>query len=290
MKHACLLILLVCLSAAAAADAFGQSADAVKNNLQIIYDTEKAFEKSAAERGVNQAFLEFTAPDANCFFAGQVNCREYWKNRPPSPAALLWNPHIVDVSANGALAYTTGSSVYKPKGRDDAEEYHGQYATVWQRQPDGRYLAVLDIGISHAKPAARKTEWTSAADAGGDANEKRISAADASTRFYETAARQSLSRAYKEFLAADARLLREGKQPIDGKKAVLAEYQNFKSKINFSKRTMFVGAADLAYVSDAYTIADKDGKQTEKGHFLQIWKLRGGRWQIVLDVFLPVNN
>ena len=30
------------------------------------------------------------------------------------------------------------------------------------------------------------------------------------------------------------------------------------------------------------------GKQIEKGNFLQIWKLRGGKWQIVLDAFVPV--
>ena len=46
-----------------------------------------------------------------------VNCREVWKTRPKSIAALYWNPNFVDVSSNGAMAYTTGNSVYNRKAK-----------------------------------------------------------------------------------------------------------------------------------------------------------------------------
>jgi ketosteroid isomerase-like protein len=257
-------------------------------DLQKLYDTEKAFERAAAEKGVNRAFLEFAAPDGICFDPNPVNCREYWRARPASPAALLWNPNFVDVSSNGAMGYTTGNSIYRPRGKDDPNAYYGQYVTVWQRQPSGNYLAVLDLGVSHEKPAAIETEWKSPADSGKELNEKKFSAADASTAFFETATNQGLSRAYKTFLAEDARLLREGKQPVLGRQNALAQFKNDKTRIFFAKRSVFVGAADMAYVSNTYTAADKTGKQVEKGNFLQIWKLRGGKWQIVLDAFLPI--
>ena len=159
--------------------------------------------------------------------------------------------------------------------------------TVWQRQPNGNYLAVIDLGISHDKPATIETKWTSPSDTGKELNEKKFSAADSSTAFFEMSAKQGLSKAYKTYLATDARLLREGKQPILGKQNALNEFKKDKSKVNFAKRSMFVNAADMAYMNNTYTVTDKDGKQTETGNFLQIWKLRGNKWQIVFDMFLP---
>jgi ketosteroid isomerase-like protein len=258
-----------------------------QNNLQKIYDTEKAFEKAAAEKGLNQSFIEYAAPDGTCFFPGYpVNCREYFKTQPPSPAALFWNPTFIDVSSNGAMAYSTGNSIYKPQGKDDKNAFYGEYATVWQKQPDGNYRAVLDLGISHDQ-ANNETKWISPPDTGKELNEKKFSAADASTAFFEMTTKQGLGKAYKSFLAEDARILREGKMPIIGKQNALGEYKNFKSSVNFAKRSIFVGAADMAYISNSYTITDKLGKQLEKGNFLQVWKLRGNKWQIVFDIFVP---
>jgi ketosteroid isomerase-like protein len=258
-----------------------------QNNMQKIYDTEKAFEKSAAENGINQAFLEFSAPDGTCFAPGYpVNCRDYFKSRPVSTAALFWNPTFIDISSNGAMAYSTGNSVFKPKGKDDSAAFYGEYATVWQRQPDGNYKAVVDLGISHEQPNT-ETKWTSPADSGKEMNENKYSAADTSTRFFEMSAKESLGTAYKNYLAEDVRMLRDGKMPIVGKRAALDEYKNSKLKVNFAKRSVFVGAADMAYITNFYNVSDKNGQVIEKGNFLQVWKLRGGKWQIVFDAFVP---
>ncbi len=278
------IILFLSLILFALTNVFAQGA----SNLQKIYDTEKAFEKAAAEKGINQAFLEFSAPDGICFFSGYpANCIEYFKAAKPSTAALLWNPTFIDVSSNGALGYSTGNSIYKPKGKTDTNAYYGEYASVWMRQPDGNYKAVVDLGISHAEPN-RETKWTSPADSGKELNEKKFSAADSSTIFFQTAEKQGLGKAYKTYFADDVRILREGKMPIIGKQNALAAYKNDKSLVSFGKRSVFVGAADMSYNTNSYTLIDKSGKVIEKGNFLQVWKLRGNIWQIVFDIFLPV--
>jgi hypothetical protein len=94
-------------------------------------------------------------------------------------------------------------------------------------------------------------------------------------------------KAYKNFFADDVRILRDGKMPLIGKQAALGEIKNNKGATNFAKRSVFVGAADMAYISNTYTVLDKSGKQIEKGSFLQVWKLRNNKWQIVFDVFVP---
>lgn len=261
-----------------------------QNDLQKIYETEKAFERAAAERGINQSFIEFSAPDGICFMPGYpVNCRKYFKASKASTAALFWNPNFVDVSSNGAIGYTTGNSIYRPQGKDDPNAYYGEYMTVWQRQPDGKYLAVVDLGISHEKPSAIETKWSAPASSGKELNEQKSSAADVAAGFFEMAQTQGLHKAYKTFLADDARLFRAGKFPLIGKKAALAEVKKEKSTISFTKRSVFSGAADLAYTTNSYTLTDKNGREAEKGNFVQIWKLRNGRWQIVLDMFVPVQ-
>ncbi len=266
-----------------AANVYGQKSV----DLQKIYDSEKAFERVAAEKGLNQSFVEFSAPDGICFFPGfPVNCREYFRAQPASSAAIFWNPTFVDVSSNGALGYTTGNSVFRPKGKDDADAFYGQYLCIWQRQPDGSYKAVLDTGISHAKPERLETDWKSPADAGKELNAQKSSAADNVNSFFETATRGGLSRAYKIHAAEDVRALRENQFPITGKKNLIEAAKKVEARIAFAKRSVFFGAADMAYITNSYTLTKKDGT-IEKGNFVQVWKLRGGKWLLVMDVFVP---
>lgn len=261
-----------------------------QKEAQQIYETERAFERASAEKGVNQAFIEFSAPDGVCFFTGApANCREFWKNAPASPAFLTWNPTLIDVSSNGLFAVSIGNSIYRPKGKDDANAIHGEYLTVWQRQPDNSYKAVLDIGISHEKPAKIETEWKPVGGVGASQNEAGGYAGDTAAAFFEIVTKQGAQKAYKTYAAEDIRVLREGKLPFNGKAAWLGELKKDKSKVTISKRTSFFGAADFAYTTNGYSLVKPD-KTTEKGNFVQVWKLRGGRWQIAYDVFLPSNN
>lgn len=252
-----------------------------------IYDTERAFEKMAAEEGINAAFVEYLSPVGVMFMPDAVNGRETWRSRPPSPAALTWNSIWIDVSSNGVMAYSIGNSRYKPKGKDDTTVYYGHYISVWLKQPDGRFLAAFDTGINHDKPASEPSEWRSPADSGKGANPDKISAADSAVGFYQTAAESGAMKAYKSFLAEDAIVMRDGKLPAFGKKEamLLLETEN---RIALAKRKSFTEAVDLAYVHSPYTITDKKGAEVERGNFVQVWKLRGKKWLIVADVFVPL--
>ena len=92
---------------------------------------------------------------------------------------------------------------------------------------------------------------------------------------------------YEDFAAKDIRAFRENEMPMVGKKALLTHLKKTKGKTTLTKRTVFVGSADIAYVVNTYSRLNEDGS-VEKGNFLQIWKLIDSRWQIVLDIFKPV--
>jgi hypothetical protein len=258
-----------------------------QTNLEKVVETEKAFARTAAEKNTKEAFLEFSALDGIQFNPNPINSRELWQTRQPNASLLAWTPEFADISSNGVLAYTTGPWEFRPKGKADAPAGFGHFVTLWQKQLDGSFKFVLDIGISHPQ-VALTDKWTTPTGSGKELNEGKVSAADASTQFFEMADKLGLEKAYKAFGAEDMRLYRSGKVPFIGKKNALAEVKTVKDQIKFPKHSLFSGAADLAYVSNPYAFYDKSGKETEKGNFLQIWKFRQGKWVIVLDLFNPL--
>lgn len=254
---------------------------------KAIYDTEKAFEKAVLERGTKAGFIEFLAPLGVMFFPEATNAREGWSKRPESSTALTWNPVWIDVSSNGALAYSVGNSIFKPKGKDDTNEIHGHYLSVWGRQPGGNYLALLDTGINHDKPALIPTEYKTPIDIAGDKNEKKLSAADSAVGFYNMVDAGSI-KAYRAYLADDAVVMRPGKEPFWGKKAAMKLLEDQRPRVKFAKRKAFIESPDLAYVYNIYTLFDSKGVETERGNFVQVWKLRKGKWLIAADVWTVI--
>src|SRR5688572_5795518 len=144
-----------------------------QNVSQKIFDTEKAFEKKIAEKGIRDGFIEYLSPVGVMFMPDAVNGREAWTKRTPSPASLTWNPIWIEVSSNGAIAYSIGNSQFRAKGKDDTSVNYGHYLSIWMVQPDGSYRAELDTGINHEKPAAEPADWKSPADSGKELNPDR---------------------------------------------------------------------------------------------------------------------
>ena len=162
---------------------------------------------------------------------------------------------------------------------------YGHYISIWTKQSDGQYRALLDTGINHPKPASIPTEWRSPADSGADKNEGRLSAADSAVPFYASV-EANAAKAYKNYLTDDAIMMRSGKEPFIGKKAALTFIESEKPTIRFPKRKAFVEGPDLAYVYNVYSIVDKEGKEIEGGNFVQVWKLRKGKWLIAADALI----
>ena len=256
-----------------------------QSDAQKIFETEKAFEKIVADKGINAGFIEFMAPDGLLFTPQPENGRESWQKRPPSPALLTWNPIWIEVSSNGALAYSIGNGIYRPKGKDDTNLFYSHYLSIWSRQPNGEYRAVIDAAISHDKPASMPAEWKSPAVAGN--SKLQNSAGDYAVNFYAMVESGGAAKAYKTFLADDGFIMRNGSLPFVGKAAV-NQIEKAKTAIRFAKRKTFIEAGDLAWVYAPYTINDKTGTLTERGNFVQVWKLRGGKWLIAADILAPI--
>lgn len=258
-----------------------------QSDVQKLVDTEHAFARFAAEKGTKSAFLEFLADDGLVFVPDKTIGKTFWRSREESPSLLSWAPNYADISANGILGYTTGNWEYRAKGKDDSPSAFGEFITIWLRQPNNKYKFVIDIGVSHDKPEKYSSEWVTTADITTDPNEKNSSVADIVYRFFQIADQKGLAKAYEAFAAPEIRMFREGKFPTTGKKNVVAEIKKQTGVVTSAKRSVYFGSANIAYTNNTYTLTT-GGKVVENGNFVQIWKLRAGRWQIVLDIFKPV--
>jgi len=256
-----------------------------QSDLEKLVAAERAFAKTALDKGTRTAFLEFMSNDAVVFNPDKTLARPFWTARQPTQAALFWAPNFADVSSNGILGYTTGNWEYRAKGKDDTPSAFGNFNTVWVRQPSGKYRWVVDIGISHAKPDKYSEDFTQPKPGGGNPN--NISAADSANRFYEMTAKQGLQKAYAAFADNEVRFFRENEFPAMGRNALLDRVKKYKGTFTFPKRSTFFETADMAYANDSYTFTPENGP-VETGNFLQVWKLIDGKWKIVLDVFKPI--
>lgn len=72
----------------------------------------------------------------------------------PEYLTLSWEPQGGDVAKSGDLGYTWGLyAVLGVTPEGEAVKSEGKYATVWKKQDDGSWLAVLDGGSPNGPPA-----------------------------------------------------------------------------------------------------------------------------------------
>ena len=116
-----------------------------------VMETDRAFSRLAQERGIREAFLAYAAADAVMFREGVGPVRGHeaigraMQQRPG--VTLTWEPEFADVAASGDLAYSWGWYVFtSPDKEGVARASHGNYVSIWRRQPDGGWKWVIDLG------------------------------------------------------------------------------------------------------------------------------------------------
>ena len=137
----------------ASTSAGAQTPGNLKAAADQILKSDAAFARSVAEKN-REAFLSFIA-EVTTFNGGTANelhgrdaVMKAWADFfAPDGPTLSWTPLNGEVVGAGDVGYTTGRSVYRQKGADrKVTERHGQYITVWRKQPDGSWKVVFDTG------------------------------------------------------------------------------------------------------------------------------------------------
>jgi ketosteroid isomerase-like protein len=259
---------------------------------QTLVEMERAFAKAAAAKGTRDAFLEFLADDGVVFQPGPVNGKKFWSERQPRKGLLSWEPVFADVSRAGDLGYTTGPWEFRPNGPADQPVAFGQYFTIWKKQRDGSWKVVLDRGVSSEKSFGRPA-LTFPPD---DEHLNRAPSADlAAERVTIIKLEDEFSRksaifartAYEEYVADDARLLRENKAPAIGKVAAGALLPEAGRALTWRAAMADVSSSgDLGYTYGTFELWSR-GVTLQRGSYVRVWKKLRGTWKVVADVMSP---
>jgi ketosteroid isomerase-like protein len=85
----------------------------------------------------------------------------------------------------------------------------------------------------------------------------------------------------------EAQLVMSGAAPVRGRVAIRAAVDDMiksgaKLRIGSAQN---VGSGDIAYVYGPYSVLEHEGgREVEAGTYIELWRRRGGTWQIDLDI------
>ena len=216
------------------------------------------------------------------------------------PTVLTWEPTFGDVAQLGDLGYTTGPWELRPSSPQDKPTAYGHYVSVWRRQPDGSWKVVIDLGISHAAPAGHsKTLQPSNFKSGSEKarrniriDEERSELLAFDRELANSVSEKGSAQAYLRHLSDDARLYRAKAFPAVGKREIFAMLSQSGSKPALRPdKAGISNAADLGYTygtSRSITPGSRDAAGTTS-NYVHIWKRKGNRWTLVLDVESPIQ-
>lgn len=243
-----------------------------------VIAAERAFAAKAGATTTRTAFLEFLAPDSIMFRPGPVNGLEWFTARPEQPGTLEWGPDFVFAAASGDLAYSSGPWRFvDAEGRAVA---FGHFATIWERQPDGRWKAKLDTGIAHdemAVPAANSSVTMRPAP-------RRLKNRRSTLRKIheqEALGAGTGETTLRLIYGRDARVLRDEHRPAQG-------WEGLKQGAFVPPRFTPKGggaskAGDFIWSWGEYW----EGRGTQ-GHYLHVWQPTRDGWRVVAAIYSPI--
>ena len=124
---------------------------AADRDTNILMQAERAFAKATAERGVD-GWMDYMAPNAVELSAeplvGLDQIRAGMTKQFKLPGfKITWQPTKAEFLGEGDLGFAVGRYEVRFTGDDSkAHVETGSYLTTWQKQKDGSWKVVSDIG------------------------------------------------------------------------------------------------------------------------------------------------
>jgi ketosteroid isomerase-like protein len=297
-RRAALRLVLACSSIALVNAVLAQTDNRRQMNRLAVVEAERAFARAAATKGTREAFLEFLADDGIIFQPGPVNGKQFWRERAPGKGLLSWQPVFADVSRAGDLGYTTGPFEFRPNGAGDKPVAWGQYFTIWKKQPDNTWKAVLDRGTGNPQPSSPaaalqfpKDERDAILSESIDPAAGRELLRELESQFSRALSSQGMEKAFQSRLADDARLFREDSFPAVGKRAAIALLVTKRGVLTWKSTAADISrSGDLGYTYGAYEFKGENAAdKLERGNYVRVWKKEmGSKWKVVIDILSPV--
>jgi ketosteroid isomerase-like protein len=261
--------------------------------LTSLANAERAFSAETVKIGFRDGFIKYFADDGIGFGPHPEHTKEVLQKRPaptvPRTVIFNWAPMFGDISAAGDLGYTTGPVLYTDVSANPKPPRHAMYFSVWQKQSDGSWKVVVDMGVSVPQAvASTDTGFTPAAKRDADSKKDRAkgsvleySEADAAlSRTFET---DGIVRAYEAYLDPEFRIHRNGQLPITTREAMREYFKSENRMPSFKTLGGKVAASnDLAFTYGSYSLS---GASDVAGYYVHVWRKDSrAHWRLVADI------
>ncbi len=167
----------------------------------------------AIEKSVRDAFLANMCDKSVIDVQGQFvkGIPVYEKRIADTSGKLIWAPTFGAIAASGDLGYTTGPWIYRMAGKDVA---FGNFATVWQKQPDGHWKFLIDLGNSYDPPEEEQDTMQLIEPDKNIASLKATTDLMAVDESFADAMNKGSTALYKKYLHPGAHILRAHMKPF----------------------------------------------------------------------------
>jgi ketosteroid isomerase-like protein len=268
------------------------AAPAAPPSPATLVEHENVFARDVAESGVRDAFLKWLSPKAVVFRPGPVNGHKAYSESKPSHAVLAWTPAYAALSRGGDLGWTTGPwSWSRDKGSDPVA--WGEYLSVWKRQEDGGFKAVLDAGISHDKPqgapaAVVQFEPAEMPRTGRGPLDRRRTLWKADSDFGALAKLGGVSMALEKYGGDGLVLLREGMQRVTGRGAACDTVRAREGSATLMSLAQFLSeSGDLGYTYGSFVTGPV--AEPDSAYYVHVWHRGTAKpWELVVELVQPV--
>lgn len=261
--------------------------------LNSLIKTEYSFSERAGEVGTSQAFLDYIADDGIIFRPLPVNGKQYLAASQPSSGLLSWYPTRAKVSRDGDLGFTTGPWEWKQDKNDSSAAAFGNFCTVWQRQSNGEWKFVIDLGNSNNKPLYEITPLKFANEKTNENHQlikglKRVKSNELialDKKFTEMTLKIGTALSYDKFINEESELLRSGSFPVVGKFRIQQYLNTEKKHYIFKPMNSKVSASkDLGFTYGELNVSNDGNNSSDNFYYLRVWGKVENRWIILVEV------
>jgi ketosteroid isomerase-like protein len=262
----------------------------------VLVNSEQAFGATAAQKGMRDAFLEFSTDEAVMFVPGVIRVKDLYGPAEPRPGLLVWHPLYAEIASSGDLGWTTGPWEWGQDMSGQSFQATGNYITIWRRQPDSTWKFVLDVGVAHRSPMAQYPAPTLRVLDRPSERQRvepglgRQQLLEAEYSFRSASVSEGMAAAYQPRMTEDVRYYRMGMLPIHGIDSVTAALSRsvgtYSWEVDYAEVSL---NSDLGYTYGSSSLSDGTGSL--KFSFIRIWRRNiEGIWKVALDIHIPYQT
>jgi ketosteroid isomerase-like protein len=123
----------------------------IPKETESLLQADKEFSRTSVENGMKKAFLDYISDDCVLLRAqqkpieGRTAIEATFSQFSDKGSILSWTPVKAVLSKSGDLGYTYG--IWESKLKDTTGlVFKGTYLTIWRKDAQGKWEAVLDTG------------------------------------------------------------------------------------------------------------------------------------------------